>query len=65
MSQIRPAIPLPMADIIASCERNPIRRLSLFGSVLRDDFSPESDVDMLVELEPTAKVTLFTGVYLH
>ena len=34
------------------CRRNGIRRLALFGSVLRDDFSPESDVDVLVEFEP-------------
>jgi hypothetical protein len=34
------------------CRRNHIRRLALFGSVLRPDFSPESDVDVLVEFEP-------------
>jgi uncharacterized protein len=34
------------------CRRHHIRRLSLFGSVLRDDFGPESDVDVLVEFEP-------------
>jgi predicted nucleotidyltransferase len=34
------------------CRRCHIRRLSLFGSVLRDDFRPESDVDVLVEFEP-------------
>jgi predicted nucleotidyltransferase len=34
------------------CRRNHIRRLALFGSVLRDDFTPESDVDVLVEFEP-------------
>ncbi|MGE0120799.1 MAG: nucleotidyltransferase family protein [Dongiaceae bacterium] len=34
------------------CRRHHIRRLSLFGSVLRDDFGPESDVDILVEFEP-------------
>jgi len=33
------------------CKRNHIRKLSLFGSVLRDDFGPESDVDVLVEFE--------------
>ncbi|MCM3875450.1 MAG: nucleotidyltransferase family protein [Thermoanaerobaculia bacterium] len=33
------------------CRRNHIRKLSLFGSVLRDDFRPESDVDVLVEFE--------------
>ena len=39
------------------CRRNHIRKLSLFGSVLHDDFGPESDVDMLVEYEPGAKIT--------
>jgi predicted nucleotidyltransferase len=34
------------------CRRHHIRRLSFFGSVLRDDFRPESDVDVLVEFEP-------------
>lgn len=34
------------------CRRYHIRRLALFGSVLREDFRPESDVDMLVEFEP-------------
>jgi len=37
--------------IEAFCQRNHIRRLSLFGSVLRDDFGPDSDVDVLVEFE--------------
>lgn len=34
------------------CQRHHIHKLSLFGSVLRDDFSPESDIDVLVEFEP-------------
>ena len=34
------------------CQRRRIRKLSLFGSVLRDDFGPQSDVDVLVEFEP-------------
>ena len=34
------------------CERHHIRKLALFGSVLRDDFRPESDVDVLVEFDP-------------
>lgn len=36
------------------CRRHHIRKLALFGSVLRDDFCPESDVDVLIELEPGA-----------
>lgn len=40
-------------DAIAEfCGRHHIRKLALFGSVLRDDFGPESDVDVLVEFEP-------------
>ena len=34
------------------CRRHHIRKLSLYGSVLRDDFRPDSDVDVLVEFEP-------------
>ncbi|MBU0610804.1 MAG: nucleotidyltransferase family protein [Armatimonadetes bacterium] len=40
------------------CRRNRIRRLSVFGSALRDDFRPDSDVDFLVEFEPEARVSL-------
>jgi predicted nucleotidyltransferase len=40
------------------CRRNHIRRLALFGSVLRDDFGPDSDVDVLVEFEPGTRVGL-------
>ena len=38
--------------IVEFCKRNHIRSLSLFGSVLRDDFSRSSDIDMLVEFVP-------------
>lgn len=41
------------------CERNHIRRLALFGSVLTDDFRPDSDVDVLVEFAPGSIVGLF------
>jgi len=40
------------------CRRHRIRKLSLFGSVLRDDFGPESDIDVLVEFEPGVRVGL-------
>jgi predicted nucleotidyltransferase len=39
-------------EIQKFCQRHSIRKLSLFGSVLRDDFTRESDVDVLVEFEP-------------
>ncbi len=42
----------PGEEISRLCRRHGIQRLALFGSVLRDDFDPESDVDVLVEFEP-------------
>jgi uncharacterized protein len=45
-------IEIPQPRLQAFCRRNSIRRLALFGSVLRDDFGPNSDVDVLVEFEP-------------
>ncbi len=45
-------IPISRPKIARFCQHNAIRKLSLFGSVLRDDFSPQSDVDVLVEFEP-------------
>ena len=49
-------IDIPKEEIAAFCQRNHIRRMALFGSVLRDDFTPESDVDVLVEFEPDARI---------
>ena len=47
-----PRIDIPKGKITEFCKRNRIRKLAFFGSVLRDDFAPESDVDVLVEFEP-------------
>lgn len=44
--------------IAAFCRRNGIRRLAFFGSVLREDFRPDSDVDVLVEFAPGNSVGL-------
>lgn len=41
------------------CERWRIRRFELFGSVVRSDFRPESDIDVLVEFDPEARFSLF------
>ena len=43
------AIPIPHDEIAAFCRKWGIRKLSFFGSVVRDDFGPDSDVDVLVE----------------
>jgi uncharacterized protein len=45
-------IAIDRAALAEFCRRHRVRRLSLFGSVLRDDFGPQSDVDVLVEFEP-------------
>jgi predicted nucleotidyltransferase len=45
--------------LAAYCQAHGIRRLAIFGSALRDDFGPESDVDVLVEFEPDRIPTLF------
>src|SRR5512139_694381 len=47
-----PHLSIPQDKIADFCRRHHIRKLSLFGSVLRDDFAPASDVDVLVEFEP-------------
>jgi uncharacterized protein len=47
-------IEIPRERIAEFCRRHRIRKLSLFGSILRDDFRPESDIDVLVEFEPGA-----------
>lgn len=44
-------VPIPKEAIAGFCRRHHIRRLSLFGSVLGDDFSEDSDIDVLVEFE--------------
>lgn len=46
-------------EIKEFCKRNHIRKFAFFGSVLRDDFTGESDIDVLVEFEPEAKVGFF------
>ncbi len=47
-------------EIAAFCRAYHIRWLALFGSVLREDFRPDSDIDVLVEFDPTRRVTFFT-----
>jgi hypothetical protein len=51
-------IHIPREKIAEFCQKNHIRKLSLFGSALRDDFSPDSDVDVLVEFEPDTRIGL-------
>lgn len=46
------SLDLDRASLDSLCRRHHIRTLKLFGSALRDDFGPDSDVDLLVEFEP-------------
>lgn len=47
----------PREAIGAICRKHPVRELSVFGSVPRDDFGPDSDVDFLVVFKPGARVS--------
>jgi predicted nucleotidyltransferase len=47
---------VPRYKVAEFCKRNRIRKLSLFGSALRKDFTSQSDIDILVEFEPGARV---------
>lgn len=51
-------ITIPQYELANFCRRHHIRRLALFGSVLREDFRPDSDVDVLVEFAPDAHIGL-------
>jgi predicted nucleotidyltransferase len=55
----RKKFPLPRRKIAEFCKRWSITEFSLFGSVLRDDFRPDSDVDVLVSIDPQAHISLF------
>ena len=50
---------LPTDKIVEYCGRQPILRLSVFGSAAKEDLRPESDIDLLVEYVPDARVGLF------
>ena len=52
INSIQSAVLIPYADIAAFCIKRHIIKLWLFGSVLRNDFTAESDVDVLVEFDP-------------
>ena len=51
-------IPIPIATerLVALCRRYRVQRLALFGSAFREDFGPDSDIDLLVTFEPDAKI---------
>jgi predicted nucleotidyltransferase len=52
-------ISIPKDALARFCRERGIRRLAVYGSALRDDFGPDSDIDLLVEFEPDRIPTLF------
>ena len=59
---MNPQVSIRKDRLAAFCKRWRVTELALFGSVLRDDFGSESDVDVLVEFEEEARHTLFDMV---
>jgi hypothetical protein len=55
----KPHIDIPRKKIVEFCHKWKVREFSVFGSVLREDFRPDSDIDVMVDFEPDAKHTLF------
>jgi uncharacterized protein len=62
---VKTKIEIPNDLIATFCQRWMISEFSLFGSVLRDDFRPESDVDVLVTFTPDARWSLFDLVIME
>lgn len=54
------AIEIPSERIAEFCRRYKVREMALFGSALRDDFGPNSDLDILVEFDPSAQIGFMT-----
>ena len=52
-------INIPKDRLAEFCRKHRVRKLAVFGSVLRDDFRPDSDIDVLIEFTPSARHSLF------
>ena len=55
---MNPEVFVPMDRLAEYCRANGIKRLDVFGSALRADFGPESDIDLLVDFEPNQTLSL-------
>ena len=56
---LRPNLTVDRQQLRELCDRWQITQLELFGSILRDDFRPDSDIDLLVTFADTARITFF------
>lgn len=59
---MRPDIEASREEVASFCERWQVTQLAVFGSALREDFGPESDIDLLVSFDENARHTLFDMV---
>ena len=59
ITQTKNKLTIPKKRLAEFCQRWKISELAFFGSVLRDDFRPNSDIDLLVSFSPKAKISLF------
>ena len=57
---VNPSVKISEKKIKDFCQRYQVRRMALFGSVLRNDFRPDSDIDVLVLFDSSAHVTFIT-----
>ena len=57
---MNPQISISQTDIQAFCRAHAVRELSIFGSAVREDFGANSDVDVLIDLAPGARVGLIS-----
>ncbi len=57
--QVSIAVDIPAPEVAAFCQRWGVVEFALFGSVLGDDFGPESDIDVLVQFDENVRYTLF------
>ncbi len=61
----RKRINIPKEQLVRFCEKHHISRISLYGSALRDDFGPDSDIDILVDFEPGFKTGLLKMAHME
>lgn len=59
---MQPAISIDKTRIEAFCQKWKVSEMALFGSVLREDFGPESDVDVMIEFEPNMPWSLYDWI---
>ncbi len=62
MDAIHPQLPLTREQLVAFCQRWRVSEFALFGSALREDFRPDSDIDVMVAFDPDAEVGVWDFV---